>query len=112
MMLAALLSGASFARAHWKLLGIGLLCLALAVQTIRLGAANNRADRIQINLNEARAELKAISDKRNEQKAETSKRIEQADKGNREADRVARGIETAPVAPDCRTPESIIGADI
>lgn len=39
---------------HWKLIGIGLLCLALAIQTVRLGAANNRADRIQINLNECR----------------------------------------------------------
>lgn len=53
-MLAAILSGASLARAHWKLIGLGLLCLALAVQSIRLGAANNRADRIQINLNECR----------------------------------------------------------
>ncbi len=102
----------SFTKSHWKLLGIGLLCLALAVQTVRLGAANNRADRIQINLNEARAELKRISTAKNEQREETGKRIEQADKGNRKADEIAKGIESAPLPGNCETPGEIMGADL
>lgn len=104
-MLATLLAGINLAKAHWKLIGIGLLCLALAVQSIRLGAANNRADRIQINLNEARAELKRISDAKNEQKAETGKRVEQAEKAEREARPIADRIRTAPIVPGkCETP--------
>ena len=39
---------------YWKAGLFGLLLLALAIQTVRLGAANNRADRIQVNLNECR----------------------------------------------------------
>lgn len=100
------------ARAHWKLLGIGLLCLLLGIQTIRLGAANNRADRIQVNLNEARAELKRISTAKNEQKGETERRISQAEKGQKGAETIAKRIEAAPVAPNCATPLEIMGADL
>ena len=97
---------------YWKLIGIGVLLLAVAVQTVRLSAANNRADRIQINLNEARAELKAISDRKNEQAETTKGNIEQAERIGRDADKVAERIEQAPVEPDCKTPESIMGADL
>lgn len=89
---------------HWKLVGLGLLCLALAVQTIRLGAANNRADRIQINLNEARAELKRISTAKNEQREKTGQNIGQAEKGERDAKPIADKIREAPIPPDCATP--------
>jgi hypothetical protein len=99
-------------RSHWKLVGIGLLCLALAVQTIRLGAANNRADRIQIHLNEARAELKRISTAKNEQVDRTGENIEQAERGNREADKQAERIEKAPLPGNCATPKEILGSDI
>jgi biopolymer transport protein ExbB/TolQ len=100
------------ARAHWKLIGIGLLCLLLAVQTVRLGHRTNQLEREKINSNELRAELKAISTRKNEQKAETEKRVEQADKGNREADRQAERIEKAPLPGNCATPPEILGADI
>src|SRR4249919_1712527 len=39
---------------YWKLIGLGLLCLLLAVQTGRLGHAQNVAERAKINLNECR----------------------------------------------------------
>ena len=97
---------------YWRVGLFGLLLLALAVQTVRVSHERKRADRILVNLNEARAELKAISEAKNRQKAETSKRIEQADKGNRDADRVAREIEEAPVAPNCETPPQVMGADL
>jgi hypothetical protein len=97
---------------YWKLIGIGLLCLALAVQTVRLSAANNRADRIQINLNEARAELKAISDRRNEQAETTKGNIEMSEKQRQIADKVAERIEHAPLTGDCRTPDAVSNADI
>jgi len=55
-----------------------------------------------------RNELRAITSKKNEQKAETEKRVEQADKGNKKADERAKQIETAPLAPDCKTPDIIM----
>jgi hypothetical protein len=112
MVPAVITSVATGALKHWKLVGLGLLCLALAVQTIRLGAANNRADRIQIHLNEARAELKRISNAKNEQAKRTEGNIEQAERGNKEADDRARKIEEAPLPGNCKTPPEIIGADI
>lgn len=99
-------------RAHWKLAAIGLMALALAVQTVRLGLAENRADKLRIANNELRAELKSISDKRNEQKAETSRRIDRAERGNKEADKIARKIEEAPLPGQCKTPAEIMGADL
>jgi hypothetical protein len=59
-----------------------------------------------------RNELRAIAKAKDEQRAETSKRIEQADKGNREADKVAREIEEAPLPGDCRTPDEVMRADV
>ena len=90
---------------HWKLIGLGLLCLALAIQTVRLGAANNRADRLKFNLNETRAELKAISTKKNEQLAETERRIKEAERGEREVRPIVKIIREAPIKQGtCETP--------
>ena len=44
---------------HWKLIGLGLLCLLLAVQTVRLGHRTNQLERAKINLNECREGRKA-----------------------------------------------------
>jgi hypothetical protein len=44
---------------HWKLIGLGLLCLLLAVQTVRLGHRSNQLERAKINLNECREGRKA-----------------------------------------------------
>ena len=100
------------AQKYWKLIGLGLLLMALAVQSVRLGNAKNEVERVKIANNELRAELKAISDAKNEQKAETSKRIEQSEKQRHISDKIARRIEAAPTAPNCATPPEIMGADL
>ncbi len=107
-----IMAGLAAARSHWKLIGLGLLCLAIAVQTVRLGAANNRADRAEFRLNEARAELRRISTKRDEQKAETTRNIDRADNHRIQADRIAERIEAAPVPGNCSTSPEIMSADI
>lgn len=99
-------------RTHWKLVGLGLLCLALAVQTVRLGHRSNQLEKERIVSNELRAELKRISDAKDKQREETGKNIEQAERGNQEADKSAREIEEAPTQPDCKTPPEILGADL
>jgi predicted phage gp36 major capsid-like protein len=45
---------------HWKLVGLGLLCLALAVQTVRLGHAENKADNLRFRLKEVVAERDSL----------------------------------------------------
>ena len=98
---------------YWKLVGLDILCLLLAVQTVRLGHRTNQLERVKIDLNEARAELKRISDAKNEQKIITVERIKEAERGNRQADEIAKKIEQAPVEPGaCKTPDVILGADI
>lgn len=44
------------AQRYWKLIGLGILALLLAVQTVRLGNRTNQLERAQINLKEVRAE--------------------------------------------------------
>lgn len=89
---------------HWKLVGMGLLVLLLAVQTARLGAANNRADRLKIDNNELRAELKAISEAKNRQQKETERNIDEAEKGEQEAAPIVKIIREAPIPENCGTP--------
>lgn len=89
---------------HWKLFGLGLLCLALAVQTVRLGHRTNQLERAKIDLNEVRAELKAISTKKNEQADTTKGNVEQAEKSEREAKPIADKIREAPIPRNCETP--------
>ena len=59
-----------------------------------------------------RNELRAITAEKNEQGKRTESNIEKAEKGQKGAETKARRIETAPTAPDCKTPEIIMGADI
>lgn len=99
-------------RSHWKLVGLGLLCLALAVQTVRLGHRSNQLEKERIVSNELRAELKRISDAKDKQREETGKNIEQAERGNQEADERAREIEAAPLPGNCATPREILEGDL
>jgi len=39
---------------YWKLIGLGLLLMALAVQSVRLGHRSNQLEQANINLNECR----------------------------------------------------------
>jgi biopolymer transport protein ExbB/TolQ len=97
---------------HWKWFGLGLLCLLLAVQTVRLGHRTNQLEKERINSNELRAELKRISSKKNEQRVITVEKIKQVETIRREADKVAEKIEQAPLPGNCRTPDAVMGADL
>jgi hypothetical protein len=109
-------------RANLLATALGLLAAILlvvsVVQTVRLSGflwidgALDKIETLTRDNNELRAELKAISDAKDKQRAETSKRIGQSEKQRQISDKVARGIEEAPVAPDCRTPDVILKADI
>lgn len=48
-----------FLRGNWKLVGLGLLVLTLAIQTVRLGHRTNQLEAARINLNECREGRKA-----------------------------------------------------
>jgi hypothetical protein len=100
------------ALSQWKLIGLGFLALLLAVQTVRLGHAENKVDKLRIDLNEARAELKRISTKKNEQAERTGGNIKKAEAQRDKAKVEAEKIEQAPTAPNCETPVEIMGADI
>ena len=97
---------------HWKLLGLGLILLALGVQTLRLNSAQDKAERFKAERNAARAELVAISTAKDEQKAETGRNIEKARKTEFDAKRVSDRIRNAPVIGKCETPKEILQADI
>jgi hypothetical protein len=97
---------------YWRLIGLGLLCLLLAVQTVRLGAAQNRIERERIANNELRAELKRISTAKNEQVERTKETIRYVERIRKEADGVAEKIEQAPLPGNCKTPDAIMGADL
>lgn len=58
------------------------------------------------------AQLNQISTKRDEQRKETVRTITIAEKGNREAERRARVVESAPLPGACKTPAEVMGSDI
>lgn len=97
---------------NWKLLGLGALCLLLAVQTVRLQSAKNTIERREIDIRELRGELERISSKKNEQAETTGRNIRESEKRIQTSDKVAREIEAAPTAPNCATPREIMGADL
>ncbi len=97
---------------HWKLAGLALLLLAIAVQTVRHQRAVNRAERAEFNLREARAELVRISTAKDEQGKATERNIEKARDGESEARRVSDRIRNAPVSGKCETPAEILQAEI
>jgi type II secretory pathway pseudopilin PulG len=97
---------------HWKLAGLALLILALGVQTLRLGNAQDKAERFKAERNAARAELVAISTAKDEQKAETGRNIVKARQSESDAKRVSDRIRNAPVSGKCETPKEIMGAEI
>jgi low affinity Fe/Cu permease len=59
-----------------------------------------------------RNELRAISSKKNEQVERTKETIRESEKQLQIADKIADRIEAAPTAPNCATPETIMGADL
>jgi hypothetical protein len=97
---------------NWKLIGIGLMALLLAVQTVRLSAAHNKIERREIDIRELRGELERISSKKNEQADATERNIRESEKRIQTSDKVAREIEAAPLPGNCATPPEILGADL
>ena len=95
---------------YWKLIGLGMVCLLLAVQTVRLGHRTNQLEREKIANNELRAELKRISTEKNEQAERTKETIRYVDRIRKEADGVAEKIEAAPLPGQCRTPDELRSA--
>jgi hypothetical protein len=97
---------------HWKLAALGLVALALAVQTVRLGHAHNKIERREIDIRELRGELERISTERNEQAGTTKRNIERAEDERRKVEDIAKRIEAAPLPGNCATPPEILGADL
>lgn len=100
------------ARSHWKLIGMGLLCLAIAVLLVINGQLRNKVERRDIRINELVGELKRISEEKNEQAKRTEGNIKEAERGNKEADERARKIEEAPLPGNCATPREILEGDL
>lgn len=93
------------ARKYWKLAALGILCLLLAIQSVRLGHAKNETERVKIANNELRAELKRISDARDKQGETTRGTVKQAEDGERKAKPIADKIRAAPIVQGkCETP--------
>lgn len=101
---------AALSRVPWKLLALGVLLLAIAVQTIRLERSERRADKVQFELNEARTALREadLQSKAREQEVERIMR----DRTRRDrAEGLAERIERAPLEPGCKTPREILEMD-
>ena len=93
----------------WASAGLAFLCLMLATALMIERRQNGKLEGQVIRLS---AELQRISTERDEQNVVTRDRIVVAERERKEADRVAERIETAPVAPECRTPEVILQSDL
>lgn len=102
----------TFVRTYWKLAALGVLCLLLAVQTVRLSSAKNTIERREIDIRELKGELERISSKKNEQAERSGENIKKAETIRNNANTEAEKIERAPVAPNCSTPPEIMGADL
>jgi hypothetical protein len=95
----------------WQLACIGLALFA-GVQTLRLGAEQRHAHKVEAQLSKAVEKLNAISSKRDQQKRETGERIATIKKQIRHADDQAKVIEQAPLPGNCKTPPEVMGADL
>lgn len=100
------------AQRYWKLAAFGILALLLAVQTVRLGHERNVSERLRIDNNELRGELKAISSKKNEQAERTKVVIREVEKRIKVADKQADRVENAPLPGNCATPAEVMGSDL
>jgi hypothetical protein len=96
---------------NWKLIGIGLMALLLAVQTVRLSSAKNTIERREIDIRELRGELERISSIKNEQGIRTGENIKEAETIRAEAEGEATKIEQAPLPGNCATPPEIMRSD-
>jgi hypothetical protein len=95
----------------WQLACIGLALFA-GVQTLRLGAEQRHAHKVEAQLSKAVEKLNAISSKRDQQKRETSERIKVVTRTIHDAEGRAKVVEQAPLPGDCKTPPQVMQADL
>lgn len=89
-------------------LGIFLvLGLFLALQVEKRSHARTKAQAVRLSM-----ELERISTAKNEQKVITRERIVEVERVRKDADKVAKRVEAAPLPGQCKTPEAIMGADL
>lgn len=79
---------------------------------VQLGIERRHSEKQQTRINELVAELKRISTAKNDQAETTGRNIGKAVNHSRQADKVARVIEAAPLLGNCKTPAEIMGADL
>lgn len=94
---------------HWKLVGLGLLALALAMQTVRLSRAHDALERCQA----ARVADRIVAERESREQRQTTERnvIIYRDRV-KQGKTIAERIEAAPVEGNCRTPGAVMGADL
>jgi hypothetical protein len=98
-------------RSFWQLVCMGLAVL-LGVQTIRLQMSVRHSHKVEQQLSKATDELKRISSKRDTQKQTTGENIKVVTRNIHDAEGRAKVVETAPAAPNCKTNQSVLGADL
>jgi hypothetical protein len=91
------------------LIALAALCLFLKLS---LASEQRHSAKLQGQVVKLTAELQRISTAKDEQRVETVKTIAKADAGNKAADKVADRIEAAPLPGNCKTPATIMGADL
>jgi hypothetical protein len=95
----------------WQIVSLGLALFA-GVQTLRLGAEQRHAHKVEAQLSKAVEKLNAISSKRDEQKRETGERIKVVTRTIHDAEGRAEKVEKAPLPGQCRSPKEVLDADI
>jgi hypothetical protein len=98
-------------RSFWQLVCMGLAVL-LAVQTVRVKSEQRHSAKVEQQLKKATDELTRISSAKNTQKQTTGENIKVVVRTIHDAEGRAKVVETAPAAPNCKTNQSVLGADL
>lgn len=93
-----------------KLIGYCALGLLVAGLILALSLERRHSAKLQAQVVSLNATLVSISEAKATQKAETVKNIVIADKGQKQAEVIAKRIETAPLSLNCETPAAIMGS--
>jgi hypothetical protein len=95
----------------WQLLCIVLLAFA-GLQTLRLHSEQRHARKLEAQVSKLSGELQRISTTRNNQRVVTEKNVTHAREIVKQADERARKVESAPLKPNCQTPDAVLSADL
>lgn len=95
-----------------KLLGYCALGLLVAALIVALSLERRHSRKLTERNAFLVSELQRITTAKDEQRKETVRTIVVAEKGNRDAERRARVVESAPLEGQCKTPAEIMGSDI